>query len=74
MSLLQRKTDLAEARFRLAQQHARLLSIRDRFWDRPVAYNRLIADIERELVAVEARIALIEANTATLLENSRDRQ
>jgi hypothetical protein len=72
MSLLQRKADLAEARFRLAQQHARLLLVRDRFWDRPIAYNRLIADIERELAVIEARIALIEANTAKLLEKPPD--
>jgi hypothetical protein len=68
MSLLQRKMDLAEARFRLAQQHARLLLIRDPFWDRPFAYSRLIADIERELAVFEARIALIEANTAKMLK------
>jgi hypothetical protein len=72
MSLLQRKMDLAEARFRLAHQHARLLLIRDRFSDRRVAYNRLMADIERELAIIEARIALIEANTARLFVAPRD--
>jgi hypothetical protein len=72
MSLLQRKMDLAEARFRLAQQHARLLLMRDRFWDRTVVYNRLVADIERELAVIEARISLIEANTRNWRESPRD--
>ena len=72
MSLIQRKIDLAEARFRLARQHALLLSMRDHFLDRPVAYSRLMADIERELAVIEARIALIEANTAQLLAGLRE--
>ena len=68
MSLLQRKMELTEARFRLGQQHAKLLLIRDRFWDQRVAYDRLMRDIEGELAVIEARIALIEANTKELLD------